>query len=1476
MAGGGIGQTCGVSSALSRFGPATRAWFDASFDQPTAVQEAGWPVIADGGHALLLAPTGSGKTLAAFLWALDRLGRLEDDAAPGVRVLYISPLKALAYDVERNLRSPLVGIGREAARAGLPFRAPDVSIRTGDTSQEERRRQLKRPGAILVTTPESLYLWLGGKARENLRTVHTVIVDEVHAMAGTKRGAHLALSLERLDAMLEVPPQRIGLSATVRPIEDVARFLGGAKRTVTIVDRSAAPVLDLQIVVPVEDMERPPELVAEGGRPAGPVAGQYDAAMLTQPPKKGIWPSIHPRLLELIQSHRSTIVFVNSRGLCERLAQRLNELAGEPLVRAHHGSVSHEERGLIEEALKGGHLRAIVATSSLELGIDMGAVDLVIQVESPGSTASGLQRVGRAGHGVGQVSIGRIFPKFRGDLLEAAVVAMRMQAGELESIAVPRNPLDVLAQQIVAMVAVQDWSVPELLATVRKTLNFAELTADLLASVLDMLSGKYPSSDFADLRPRVTWDRDADRLSTRKGAKTVAAINGGTIPDRGLYGVFIAPDGPRVGELDEEMVHESRPGDTIILGASTWRVQEVSRDKVLVSPAPGEPGRLPFWHGDGPGRPLELGRALGVFLREAAAADSVEWLQEQSPLDDLAARNLLAYIRDQKEATGTLPTDRAITIERFRDELGDWRVCILTPFGNRVHAPWAVALEAKLGSSAGFEVQTMYSDDGIVLRFADTGEEEGELPGEAQLIPEPEEIEELILERLAGSSLFASRFRENAARALLLTRRRPDQRQPLWAQRLRSSNLLAVARRYPAFPIVLETFRTCLQDVFDLPALLELLSAVRRRDIRVDVVETPSASPFARSLVFAYVANYMYDSDAPLAERRAQALNLDRNLLRELLGQDELRQLLDSAVIADVEEELQCLAPDRRARSADGLHDLLRRVGDLNAEGIAARCDGEHAAWLTELEIARRVAPLRLGGELRWVAVEDVAAARDALGAVPPGGLPQTFLEPAIDPLVALVRRWARTHGPFTSAALAARFGLLPAVVVPVLRGLEADGTLLEGEFLPGGTGREWCDNEVLRRIRRRTLARVRGEVAPVEAEVLARFCAGWHQIGARARRGRLEEALLQLEGLPMAWSELEGRLLPARVPDFQPRQLDELGARGEWVWVGRSALGSSDGQVALYRRESVALLPEPQEAPTEPMHLALLERLQTRGASFLTGLSMAAGNPPMPELQAALWDLVWAGLVTNDTFAPLRSLGRARKTAGRRGRMVVAGGRWSLVEELRGGPVTPTERAHALAVMLLERHGLVCRETALAEGLTGGFSAVYPVLKAMEDGGRVRRGYFVEGLGGAQFALPGAVDRLRAARHPTDEPLVVVLPATDPANPWGAALPWPAREAGPGPRRVPGASLITVDGQPVLFVEKSGKSLLSLPGAQDERCLRAAVGALCKVAAQRRGKRLRLERIDGQPAGDSPLSAALQEAGFGRDHRGLSLEVAH
>ncbi len=1475
---------------LSHFSPAARAWFEAAFEAPTDVQHAGWAKIAAGEDTLLIAPTGSGKTLAAFLYGIDQAGARDpaEDRPKGFDVLYISPLKALVHDIERNLRAPLIGIGRAAAKLGETYDPPRVSMRTGDTSQRERNQMLRDPGDILVTTPESLYLLLGSRAAANLATVRTVIVDEVHAMAARKRGSHLALSLERLEEIATQRPQRIGLSATVRPVKEVARFLGGPKEP-TIVDCSAPPKLDLEIVVPLEDMERPPPPEPKGGPIGGPAGIDHGASGMgygafQQTPKAGVWPSITPRILDLIEKHRTTLVFVNSRGLCERLSRRLNELAGEEVVRSHHGSVSHAARTDIEEALKEGRIKAIVATSSLELGIDMGAIDLVVLVESPGATARGLQRVGRAGHQVGSTSVARIFPKFRGDLLECAVVAQRMLGGDLEPLAVPKNSLDVLAQQVVAMCAVRPWKVDDLLRVVRRAYPFSELSRDALAAVLDMLSGRYPSTDFADLRPRLNWDREQDLLEARPGAKMVALVNGGTIPDRGLYGVYVAPDGPRVGELDEEMVHESRAGETFVLGATTWRIQEISRDRVLVTPAPGVPGKMPFWHGDGPGRPIELGRSIGGFLRRMDAVPAeqhVDWLQAELPLDKLAANNLAAYVAEQREHTGTLPTDRAITVERFRDELGDFRVCILTPFGARVHAPWALALEAKLSSESGFDIQTMYSDDGIVLRFADSGEE-SELPPIDALVPEPEDLEDLLLEQLTRSALFASLFRENAARSLLLTRRKPGQRMPLWQQRLKSSGLLAVAKQYPAFPVILETYRAILNDHFDLPALHELLSSVRRREVRIDVAETPSASPFARSLVFAFVASFIYDSDAPLAERRAQALNLDRNLLRDLLGADELRDLLDAEVMAQVEAELQCLAPDRHARSLDGLHDMLRRLGDLGVAEADARCDGDEAeAWLTRLQDARRAACVRIAGEPRWVAVEDVALVRDALGAVPPPGLPAVFLETCAEPpLPALLRRFARTHGPFTTQEVSARLGLLPAHAEPALMQLEASGELLHGEFRPQGTGPEWCHPDVLRRLRRRTLAKLRGEVAPVEAGVLARFLLSWHGIGGQRRgNARLGEVLDQLEGVPLPFSELESRILPARVPDFRPQMLDELGATGELVWVGRGALGSSDGKVVLVRRDRVGLLPPSDaEVPDTPLHAALLEHLDQRGASFLVELQRVASGTPLSELVAAVWDLVWAGRVTNDTFLPLRTLGRpGRKSSStrrggraRRGQVPGAGGRWSLVEHLVQPPPTDTERAHAWAVTLLERHGVVSREAALNEGLPGGFAAIYPVLRAMEESGRVRRGWFVDGLGGGQFAMPGAVDRLRAARRPAEEPEITVLAATDPANPWGALLPWPERHGDSKPRRAAGASVVLADGEPVLFVDKGGRSLLTFPAAEQERLLLPALASLGALARTNRRRRIRFEKVDGEIARHSGLRDSLIRVGFVEDHRGL------
>ena len=1480
-------RTLDPMASLERFSSVARAWFQAAFDAPTAAQEQGWDAISKGDHTLILAPTGSGKTLAAFLWTLDKLisapkgladeeggqsaggrrrsGGSTGGAAPRLRVLYVSPLKALTYDVERNLRAPLAGMALEAERLGLPVPVVRVGTRTGDTPAADRRDLVRHPPDILITTPESLYLLLTSQAREMLRSVEHVIVDEIHSVAGTKRGAHLALSLERLERLTERPPQRIGLSATQRPLDEVARFLGGrangVPRPVTVVDAGVRKTLELQVIVPVEDMAVLGKAIddGDGALLSGPAAGSPEA-------RHSIWPAMHPILLDLIRTHRSTLIFVNSRRLSERLAARLNELAGEDLVRAHHGSVAREQRLEIEDALKAGKLPALVATSSLELGIDMGAIDLVVQVESPASVASGLQRIGRAGHQVGEPSRGRIFPKFRGDLVEAAVVAMRMVAGLIEETRVPRNPLDVLAQQIVAMVAVEELKVEEVAEMVAGAYPFADCTPALLENVLDMLAGRYPSDEFAELRPRIVWDRAEGTLRARAGARMLAVVSGGTIPDRGLYGVF-TPEGNRVGELDEEMVYESRVGETFLLGATTWRIEEITRDRVVVTPAPGQPGKMPFWHGDGLGRPAELGKAIGAFLREVGDW-SDEKLVEDCSLDPLALSNLRAYLAEEREVTGgALPTDRQIVVERFRDDLGDWRICVLSPLGGRVHAPWALAIEARARDRLGIEVQTMWSDEGIVVRLPEADES----PPVDSVLLEPEEIEALVVGELANSALFAARFRENAARALLLPRRRPGTRTPLWQQRQRAADLLAVASRHGDFPILLETYRECLRDVFDLPALTELMTAIRARTVRVVSVDTASPSPFAQSLAFQYVANFLYEGDAPVAERRAQALTLDREMLAELLGAEELRELIHPDALQALEDNLQALDDRWWARDADEAHDLLRRLGDLTREELRARSTGDFAGTLLA---DRRAVEVRLSGETRLIAADDAGRYRDALGLQPPAGLPDVFLAPVVDPLGSLLGRFARTHGPFHSEEPALRFGLPVGVVDALLAARVEAGVLLRGEFRPAGSGREWCDPEVLRSLRQRSLAALRKEVEPVDAGVLASFLPAWQGVGSEARGlDRLFEVVRQLQGVAVPASVLERDVLPARMRDYSPRLLDELTAAGEVVWVGAGPLGRDDGKVMLILRGTAPLLrPLPVEGASRPAgaeHDRLREHLERRGASFFRELS---GKDDKASLDA-LWDLVWAGEVTNDSFAALRafaggagSRSRAAKRTGRprMGSLTVLGppkaqGRWSLVEaDLPAGDASATQRQHALATALLDRHGVLTREAVRGEGHPRGFAGVYSVLRAMEESGRCRRGYFVAGLGGAQFALPGAVDRLRADRRDSAKgPLV--LAATDPANVFGLSLPWPVA----GPRRVAGAYVVLLDGQPCLYVEKGAKGLVALrplDGTWEE----PAVAALGDLVTSGRARRLNIERYD------DGLEPALRAAGFVPSLKGL------
>jgi ATP-dependent Lhr-like helicase len=1643
------------------FHPVTAEWFRAVFDAPTAPQRMGWPVIARGESALILAPTGTGKTLTAFLWCLDRL-MLHPAAAErekGCRILYVSPLKALAVDVERNLRSPLAGMANMARRMGAPFREPTISVRTGDTPQRERARFQRHPADILITTPESLYLLLTSQASEALRTVDMVIIDEIHALVPTKRGAHLALSLERLEALTRRRIQRIGLSATQRPLEEVARFLGGVEvqglgirdqgsensdqgaasgvvgpgfspdisdaddkralapevrfsadlspaspdaatdhtsasqvtptawssdlseiaplcyRPVTVINASGIKQLKLTVEVPVEDMAR---LGEQEELPSGPAS--------QAPRRVSIWNAIHPRLLEIIRARNSTILFVNSRQVAERLAGALNELAGEPIARAHHGSLAAAQRTVIEEQLKAGQIRALCATSTLELGIDMGAVDLVIQIEAPPSVASGMQRIGRAGHHVDAVSEGILFPKYRADLVACAAVTRAMHEGHIESTRYPRNPLDVLAQQLVAIVAhppgeagnreqgtgtrkpgirkagsklgapafpqlfaervgdekvqptgapgldFETWennaaqdrlrtetpkpevSVDALFNLVRRAAPFGGLTRAAFEGVLDLLSGRYPSDEFAELRPRLTWDRTRNVITARDGAGRLAILNAGTIPDRGLYGVFLAHSegkSVRVGELDEEMVFESHPGETFILGASTWRIVEITHDRVLVTPAPGEPGKMPFWKGDGPGRPLEFGRRIGAMVRELRALPkpaALTRLVADHDLDPGAAENLLQFLADQEDATGSVPDDRTIVIERCRDELGDWRVCVLTPFGSRIHIPWAMAVSARIRAAGGPEVETLWGDDGFVLRFPDTDEP----PDPDWFLVESAEAMALVLRQLGSTALFAGRFREAAGRALLLPRRRADARSPLWQLRKRSYDLLSVASRYPSFPLLLEAYRECLRDVFDMPALIEILREVEQRKLRVHVVETRKPSPFASSLLFSYVANFLYDGDAPLAERRAQALTIDQDQLRELLGEADLRELLDPNAIAEVEEAAQCLTETHRARSADGIHDLCLRLGDLSREELARRVvSADLLQHVDRLVRSRRLLELRIAGERRLIAAEDAARFRDGLGIPLPPGLPIALLEPVAHPVLELVRRYARTHGPFTLREPAERFALDAAAVEGALHQLAGEGRVLEGGFRPGGLHREWCDAEILRQIRRKSLAKLRREVEPVEQHTLARFLSHWQGV-LTPRRGASLDALLDavesLQGAPLPASLIESAILPARIAEYAPAGLDTLIAAGEVAWAGVEPIGERDGRIALFLADKLSLLLQqrPLVEPLTDREEKLVAVLESTGASFFDPLHQAVGGGYPGETIEALWSLVWRGLLTNDSLHALRAY-TARPDSARTPRRLQTGqvfrsrrttpptaqGRWSLlpVRAQKGSDALPTttEASHALALQLLNRYGVLMRESVAAENVPGGFSAVYDVLKALEESGRIRRGYFVAGLGATQFALPAAVDLLRQLRTepPPEKPEFVQLAATDPANPYGSVLRWPElpvaeEDSESAPRiltRAAYAEVILRNGELIAWLRRGNPNMLIfLPDDEPERSQAAA--GLAHFLSTRGQERMRqhshqgalITTINGQPVAAHPMARFLMNAGFQTGPLGMNL----
>ncbi|MGV9824484.1 ATP-dependent helicase [Gordonia sp. NPDC003429] len=1573
---------------LQRFTAPTRRWFSGAFPAPTAAQSGAWKAIADGEHTLVIAPTGSGKTLSAFLWALDTLAA-RPDRARGTRVVYISPLKALAVDVERNLRAPLAGITRAAQELGEPEPSITVGLRSGDTPAAQRRILAKTPPDILITTPESLYLMLTSSVRTTLAAVETVIIDEVHAVAGTKRGTHLALSLERLDELLDKPAQRIGLSATVRPPELVADFLSGAAPC-TIVRPRATKTFDLRVDVPVEDMANIPP------PPSAPDTEELDDAF--SPTAGSLWPYVEASIVDLIEANRTTIVFANSRRLAERLTARLNEIhesragaerevprnervgGGAPalvmasgsttgadtlLARAHHGSVSKEQRAEIEDDLKSGRLRCVVATSSLELGIDMGAVDLVIQVEAPPSVASGLQRIGRAGHQVGEISQGVLFPKHRTDLIHCTVAVQRMRDGAIEELRIPRNPLDVLAQQTIAAAAVDDLDVDAWFDVVRRATPYRELGRSVYEATLDLISGRFPSDEFAELRPRVTWDRDTNTLTGRRGAQRLAVTSGGTIPDRGLFGVFMvgspgaeragqvgAGKQSRVGELDEEMVYESRVGDVFALGATSWRIEDITHDRVLVSPAFGQPGRLPFWIGDTVGRPAELGAAIGKFVGAIADESELDRHTADLGLSGYARDNLAALIAEQRQATGHLPTDRTLVVERFRDELGDWRLILHSPYGLRVHAPWASAISARLQATLGLDGAVTASDDGIIVRLPDTDDEP---PGSAVFTVDPDEIEQLVTDALAESSMFASRFRECAARALLLPRRDPGRRAPLWQQRQRSAQLLSVASQFPDFPIVLEAVRECLQDVYDLPALTDLLTRIGSRRIRMVEVETAAPSPFAASLLFGYVGAFMYNDDAPVAERRAAALSLDTALLAQLLGRVDLRELLDPAVIAQVVARLQRLDEHRKARDADDIVDLLRWLGPLTTDEVALRYRGEHTPaldLLTRLHRSGAIISVSVRGVPLWAAVEDTARLRDALGVPAPLGVPAVFVAPVPDPVGDLVHRYARTHGPFTVDEAAESLGMGPAVVRDTLVRLAADRKVVEGDFLPadadsdsapapatageparqttaGEPARQstagpawqtqWCHSDVLGQIRRGSLAASRAEIEPVDIATFTRFLVSWQHVAEPERltgTDGVAVVLDQLAGHRIPASAWESLVLPTRVRDYRPAMLDELLSSGEIVWAGHGRIGSSDGWISFYPADLAPLFaPAPVDIDTTDVHHRLLDALGTGGGLRFPQLTrFAAGSDDAAsadEVENALWDLVWSGHISNDSFGPIRALLAPRRSANARSApahrsrarpprlrsrlttrhllaqnagagtvRATASGRWFAPARAEVDPTTVTQ---ALCEQLLTRYGVVTRGSVTGEDVNGGFARIYKAFTVFEDNGQVRRGYFVDRLGGAQFAGPATVDELRRHAHADAGPADrrheqgVVLAATDPANPYGAALAWPPTRPEAGghrPGRKPGALVVLVDGDLVAFVERGGKTVLSF--TDDDGSLSAMASALASTVASGRVSRLMVDQIDGVNALRSPLAPVFVDAGFATTPRGLRMRYGN
>jgi ATP-dependent helicase Lhr and Lhr-like helicase len=1398
------------SEALSVLGPVARQWFEREFGLPTPAQELAWPALADGRSALVVAPTGSGKTLAAFLVFLDKLAR-EPREAEGVRVLYISPLRALGNDIHRNLDVPLAGM-----RELDPNVQITTGLRTGDTTQRDRNRLLRHPPDVLITTPESLFLMLTSEnAAKTLESVETVIVDEVHNLAESKRGTHLVLSLERLRHLTGRPFQRVGLSATVRPADKVARWLAGHEngtpREMVVLDAGGRKEMDLTVESPVDDFR---EL-----------------------PGESVWPSIFDRLLELINEHTSTLIFVNDRAKAERVAAQVNARAGETIVRTHHGSISREARLEVEELLKRGELPALVATSSLELGIDIGAIDLVVQLESPKTATAGLQRVGRSGHLVGETATGVIVPKYRPDLLDAAVVASKMLRREIEHVHIPEGCLDVLAQQLAGTVCTgTGWTAERLLELVRRADPYRNLGRDRFNGVLSMLAGRYPAARFGELAPRVVWNRESGEVTPRPGTRMLVLMNAGAIPERGLYSVVHAMTGAKLGSLDEEFVFESRPGDSFVLGTTVWRIETMDRDRVVVTEAPGSLPRIPFWNGDLPGRPHELGLAFGEFLREASEQldepEFVDWVRDRCALDSNSALNLRTYLLELREALGELPNDRLIVVEDFLDELGDHRIVVHSPFGRRVHHAWLLAARARIRDAMNLEVEALAHDDGFMLRFP-AGTDDPPFDLITQL-PGEEELDELLIRELQISPLFGALFRENAARALLLPRRGPERRTPLWLLRIRSQDLMQVVKRFGDFPVLLETYREAWDDLLRVPDVHKVARAMAAGDIAVKRTTSEIPSPFASSLMFEFTGAMLYGGDQPRAEWRTQLLAIDRETLSTLIRPEEMRGLIDRRAVSGLEAVLQRMAEKSRPRSPDELADALAHLGDLSAAELRDRAGPDWRTLADALVADGRALVARVGDEQRYIASEYA----------------DEYARPHVPAAIrSVIRRWMAAKGPVTPDEVADRYGITRDDAAARLQELQALGEVVAGEFLPGGTEREFVDAQNLRRIHQDTLRILRKQIEPVDPERYAAFLVSWHQLdrGAGSER-RARPSLDRLAGAPVPAAALERGVLERRA---DPKAFDEL-IGGEFVWQGLPGR-----RVALLpRADAPALLRPAQEIGENPV----LDALRDRGALFLSELAMATELSERDVLDR-LFPLVWAGLVTNDSLAGIREPQTPKRGQSRSERLASAQlpryGRWSLL------PDRDADRAAgAWADRLLQLYGVVAREMAAAIECPVPWPLLRDRLGDLEAAGRVRRGYFVRGLSGIQYALPEAVERLR--RKPTER--AVLIAAADPANAYGGLLPLPADKPY-RVHRVPGAWLVLKAGRPLLAVEGGGRKLHRL--SHDD--ITDAVKLVEQLAETAPRGRLTIEEWDGMPVVATEGADLLAAAGFSRGPRQMS-----